>query len=254
MKNGFSLVELSIVLVILGLLVGGILTGQNLIRAAELRNIPLEFEKYQSAENLFKDKYFALPGDMPNATSFWGRADDGTFSDQCASPSTDIGTGTQTCNGNGSGLNDTNNEQFRLWQHLANAGLWEGTFTGVGIANPMEIGGNAPRMKLSNVTMRAPKRFTMYSNPPKVAIRFGLPSSEFGNDGGFLTPEEAWGVDMKMDDGKADTGNVISTCGSQAAYWASPNCLACTTGHWAQPSGDYILSEDTASCVLAIAL
>jgi prepilin-type N-terminal cleavage/methylation domain-containing protein len=49
MKQGFSLIELSIVLVILGLLTGGILTGQNLIRAAELRSITTQHQGYQTA-------------------------------------------------------------------------------------------------------------------------------------------------------------------------------------------------------------
>ena len=72
MRAAFSLVELSIVLVILGLLTGGILTGQNLIRAAELRSVVTEFQTYQTAVMTFRDKYFALPGDMTNATDFWG--------------------------------------------------------------------------------------------------------------------------------------------------------------------------------------
>ena len=72
MKNGFSLVELSIVLVILGLLTGGILGGQALIRAAELRAATTESQRYLAAINSFRDKYFALPGDMAIATRFWG--------------------------------------------------------------------------------------------------------------------------------------------------------------------------------------
>jgi len=83
-KTAFSLVELSIVLVILGLLTGGVLTGQNLIRAAELRAVTTEFNAYQTAANTFKDKYFAIPGDMTNATDFWGSAGgDGTLGDGC---------------------------------------------------------------------------------------------------------------------------------------------------------------------------
>jgi prepilin-type N-terminal cleavage/methylation domain-containing protein len=69
-QRGFSLVELSIVLVILGLLTGGILAGQSLIRAAELRSITTQFNQYVSATQSFRDKYMALPGDMPNATRF----------------------------------------------------------------------------------------------------------------------------------------------------------------------------------------
>src|SRR5438552_4058186 len=79
-RQAFSLVELSIVLVILGLLVGGILSGQSLIRAAELRSVTTEFSRYLAAVQSFKDKYFALPGDMANATAFWGIAG-GTGSD-----------------------------------------------------------------------------------------------------------------------------------------------------------------------------
>lgn len=69
--RGFSLVELSIVLVILGLLTGGILAGQSLIRASELRSVSTELQRYSSAIYSFRDQYMALPGDMLNATSFW---------------------------------------------------------------------------------------------------------------------------------------------------------------------------------------
>ena len=62
-QPGFSLVELSIVLVILGLLTGGILAGQSLIRAAELRSISTDYSRYIAAVQAFRDKYFALPGD-----------------------------------------------------------------------------------------------------------------------------------------------------------------------------------------------
>ena len=55
--RGFSLVELSIVLVILGLLTGGILTGQTLIRAAELRSVTTEFQRFQAATNAAQRHY-----------------------------------------------------------------------------------------------------------------------------------------------------------------------------------------------------
>lgn len=100
MRHGFSLVELSIVLVILGLLVGGVLTGQSLIRAAELRSVSTEFAKYQAAVNTFRDKYFALPGDMNNATSFWGKDNVA-----CAAHTGTAAT-PGTCNGDGNGLSE----------------------------------------------------------------------------------------------------------------------------------------------------
>ena len=67
MKQAFTLIELAIVLIILGLLAGGVLYGQNLIKAAELRAVASESEKFQAALMTFRGKYFYYPGDMPNA-------------------------------------------------------------------------------------------------------------------------------------------------------------------------------------------
>jgi hypothetical protein len=60
---------MSIVLVIIGLLVGGILVGQDLIRAAEARAQITQIEKYNSAVNTFRGKYGYLPGDINAATA-----------------------------------------------------------------------------------------------------------------------------------------------------------------------------------------
>ena len=56
-KCGFTLIELSIVLVIIGLIVGGVLVGQNLIKAAEIRNQIKQMQEYQIAFNTFRTKY-----------------------------------------------------------------------------------------------------------------------------------------------------------------------------------------------------
>jgi prepilin-type N-terminal cleavage/methylation domain-containing protein len=62
--GGFTLVELSIVLVIIGLIVGGILVGRDLIRASEVRSSVSQLEKLDTAVNAFRLKYEALPGDI----------------------------------------------------------------------------------------------------------------------------------------------------------------------------------------------
>src|SRR5579883_2923623 len=66
-EGGFTLIELSIVLVIIGLIVGGVLVGQDLIRAAQVRATISQIEKYNTAVNTFYGKYNALPGDIPAA-------------------------------------------------------------------------------------------------------------------------------------------------------------------------------------------
>ena len=70
LKSAFTLVELSIVLVIIGLLAGGVLLGKDLIQAAEVRAQISQLEKLETEINTFKIKYNCLSGDCTNATTF----------------------------------------------------------------------------------------------------------------------------------------------------------------------------------------
>ena len=140
---GFTLVELAIVLVVIGLITGGIFVGTILVRESQLKAVISEIAKYRSALNAFHEEYHGLPGDLPNATNFWGVAGGaGTGLDQACYYA--VGTGTATCNGNDDGF-ITNNagvpsagvrEDLRAWQHLFNANLIDskvtGTHTGTG--------------------------------------------------------------------------------------------------------------------------
>jgi prepilin-type N-terminal cleavage/methylation domain-containing protein len=234
MRLGFSLVELSIVLVILGLLTGGIITGQSLIRAAELRSVTVDLSKYQAAVITFRDKYFALPGDMSNATDFWGSA--GT----CDSTTsyTDVGSGTDTCNGTGDGVifwrgNGTllgGHENYRAWQHLVNSGLIAGQYTGTTGPSPSAqmtedlIGTNIPKIRYNRglevgVAFRDPNfATTLYEtkndggNMLLMSTR-GHPN-KYIESSGFI-PEDAWKIDTKLDDGKVVSGRVTILRG----YW-----------------------------------
>jgi prepilin-type N-terminal cleavage/methylation domain-containing protein len=70
-KNGFTLVELSIVLVIIGLIVGGVVGGQALVQSAKSQKIIKEVREIQTAWNTFQLQYDALPGDFSEATDYW---------------------------------------------------------------------------------------------------------------------------------------------------------------------------------------
>ncbi len=77
-KNAFTLIELSIVLVIISLIVGGIIGGKSLIKSAEIQNAVKEMARVKTAINTFELQYDALPGDMSNATDYWpGVTNDG---------------------------------------------------------------------------------------------------------------------------------------------------------------------------------
>lgn len=214
--RGFSLVELSIVLVILGLLTGGILGGQALIRAAELRAVSTEASRYVSAAQSFRGKYFALPGDMTNAQSFWGtKANCGA-----AAPGS-----TGTCNGDGDGFVDSpatgaaqTGENFMFWQQLGYAGMIEGSYTGIAGAadiNDYDFGTNAPRSRLSSGGWQAGARTSLVTGSVTNFDGFWRNWIYIVGDGNgtglpLFKPEESWNIDTKMDDGKPGTGKVVS--------------------------------------------
>jgi prepilin-type N-terminal cleavage/methylation domain-containing protein len=256
MHKGFSLVELSIVLVILGLLTGGILAGQSLIRAAELRSVTRDLTRYYTSVWSFKSRFMGLPGDLKNATDFWQIAAGATGND--ATCQNTASTDARTCNGNGDGIVNSNavafGERFRFWQHLANAGLIEGSYTGRdGAAVPGDsmdasfyvIGSNVPAAKLSRSFYAAAYMpatsgdVNYFDGPNGNLIQFtGLGSLP-------LKAEEAWGIDLKMDDGRPAYGavtnfkstgtyaNGCTTTGvSATAEWAVSGSAKCSFTYW----------------------
>ena len=133
-SRGFTLIELAIVMIVIGLLTAGVLMGQTLIRQSELSGVVTTLEKISSVTRTFQKKYQYLPGDLPDATSFWG-IQAGTGNDDVCYLSES--TTQTTCNGNGDGIvnrGHTNtgwHERTRYWQQLANEGLITGRYTGV---------------------------------------------------------------------------------------------------------------------------
>jgi prepilin-type N-terminal cleavage/methylation domain-containing protein len=126
MTAGFTLVELSIVLVIIGLIIGGVLVGQDLINTAGIRAQVSQIEKYNTAVNTFRGKYGYLPGDIPDPTaSQYGFAPRGTL------PGQGDGNGILV---NGvdiwpNGWNQGVGEVMMIWNDLTAAHLIEGSFT-----------------------------------------------------------------------------------------------------------------------------
>src|SRR5882757_5071306 len=70
-EAGFTLVEIAIVLVIIGLLLGGILKGQEMITQARIKNIVNDFNGITVAVTSYQDRYRAIPGDDLNASVRW---------------------------------------------------------------------------------------------------------------------------------------------------------------------------------------
>jgi len=136
--QGFTLLEMAIVIVVIALLAAGVVGGKTIIRQAELRAVLQEYDRHAKSVKEFLDKYRALPGDMSTAATLWGT--DGFCGITTGSS---VPTTTNTCNGNGDGMinyctgtfsctvsNQVIIESLRAWQHLGNAGLTDARYSG----------------------------------------------------------------------------------------------------------------------------
>lgn len=213
--DGFTLVELSIVLVIIGLIVGGVLVGKDLIRAAELRSIASEKERFLTAVYSFKTKYNAVPGDFTAAQTIWG----------AAASCTTAQTTTATCNGDGDGSierrspsGSLGNESFLFWKHLANAGLVPGSYTGVkdGSNIAATTVNNAPQGKIAG-SLWYIEDWGIQTNVSWAwngkylnCFEVGLLVANSDPWGSFLTAAEMSALDAKIDDGKPGSGSLVA--------------------------------------------
>lgn len=234
MKRGFSLVELSIVLVIVGLVTGGILAGQSLIRAAELRSVVDELQHYRTATQAFYDQYKALPGDLDNATQLWQRAS----TTSCTSNSGNAVGTPGTCDGNNDGILSiapsagVSGEMFEFWRHLALAGFITGSYTGKAGAvdrADCDFGTNCPLSRIRNagwggtyLNNSSGGEASAFAIDFTNALTFGGDDTIYA-DTPVLRVEEAWGIDTKLDDGNPGRGKVVAYPSGSTCNTASSN-------------------------------
>jgi prepilin-type N-terminal cleavage/methylation domain-containing protein len=234
-RSGYTLLEVSIVLGIIALLVGGILTGKVLVRASQLQNMTVAVDKYRKAIIQFRDKYRQLPGDMSNAETFWG-------SDaSCPNTPTNSIIKTATCNGNGDGFIGTSTtasvlsqttEWFRAWQQLSDAGLIQGQYTGAVGATTTEglAGVNIPAGKMKGsgwmvyYYLQSATTTTLWGDRYGHLLTFGGYNMGNPSYNPILTPTEALRVDSKIDDGLPGRGAMRARRTA-----AEPNCTATDT-------------------------
>lgn len=248
LKNlGFTLIELAVSLMIIGLLIGGIFTGQSLIHSAELREVIGEKDRYVKALKEFEDKYQAKPGDMNNAETIWGS------DTACPTTLTNTTPKTVTCNGDGNGrigasstagVLSNSYEWFRAWQQLANAGLIEGKFTGVrGPIHSQQavVGVNVPQSKLKEKAgwtllyyLSKNPSSSLFGDDYGHILVFGSQYTNLITQGKALSPSDALSIDQKIDDGLPGRGSIRTyrTGGTPP----QPNC---TTNDVTQDAATY---------------
>jgi len=272
--KGFTLIELSIVLIVISLIVATITAGSSIIHSAQLKSVISDISEFKTAINLYQDKYDALPGDHRNAYDYFSGGDrlicgyDNSAQDD-------------GCNGNGDGIihEHFSGESLKAWQHLQQADL---------ITGRVKVNLTAARYRFPTVDPNhtangeTPPYYTPSIPPSKVkghgengysfahTNMHGRVGSLFGrvgnsimlggkslgasayNSGPSLNAADAYSIDKKIDDGAPNKGNVISTgthnipgtCTTNGPWWSAGNTMG-------QPwSSLYTLEDTTISCLI----
>lgn len=233
-QAGFTLVELAIVMIIIGLLIGGILKGQELISNAQVTSTASQIKAYEAALTTFRDSYNAVPGDMAAPTT---RLPNCAAGSPCANP----GTGNGRIAEIPSAGAVAGSEATTFWVHLAAADLIGGVdYTNAGLAwgqslPAAEIGGGFTvgfAAATANLTGASPA--TAISGHYVSLRQDGATGVAASNANAALRPTQAARIDRKLDDGVADTGSVLAAgtngaagCYNNPAYNENLSTLEC---------------------------
>lgn len=231
-QKGFTLIELSIVVVVIALIVSGVIAGQSLVRQAELRDILSKSIIYKTAINTFLLKYNYLPGDMPGFSQYYP----GVVS------------------GNGDGVvkapNGNHGSAESMWLQAMADGLFNGQLHTYSDRKDLLV------LKPNNYVFRFGLACAGGGIPHKHSFLLLSVSSGAGfanyNGGSCyyfinqnftaVTVKEAYNMDLKADDGKPSIGKIASRL---PVNMAGPNCVS---------SGEYNLTgaADLKKCGLYI--
>ena len=255
-SQGFTLVELSIVIIIIGFLIAGIAAGTSLINQARLNSVITDMQNYQTAYNTFLQRYSGAPGDLKNASSYFSN---------CAEVNSE-------CDGNGNGLitghQFSPGEIHKAWRQLALSNIISAGIAQIpdgGWGGVETLGSTVPTSRVSgagyvmmgdgqfgestwnayspfnNNTINSADGSTNAIFIAKVTDVWGLGFSVFKT-------EDAFNLDKKIDDGNVSGGDFIGgatgnfrtftgvelnddeTCVSGGIYDLTVTDLACVSG------------------------
>lgn len=237
--HGFTLVEIAAVLIIIGIIITGIVSGQELVRTSRLNSVISDIQNHLIAINKFKDEFNALPGDINRATALWATTDDGNADDQILTHDT---------------------EALDAWEHLADSNYIKGSFPGRDEdgsdtdGNNVTVGVDVPasNIKGTGYWLRYETIDDGYAYENANYIKYARPDTASGATGdelgGALTPEDARTIDLKMDDGISGQGDIyaVNSVSAQNSATTDDDCVgdpAPSTG-----TDNYQLTNDIQSC------
>lgn len=233
-NRGFTLVELSIVIIIIGFLIAGVAAGQSLIKQAQLNSLIDDITEMNTAIHTFKMTYGYLPGDFPNATAYWP-------SEAC------YNFGSISCNGNGNGLIDY--EDSFAWDHLNQAKIMLSTY----YPQPNFPTGDK-LIRYGHGTVAHIQSWAIFyygndlNNKNVINIYTDATYPSFNYPNSFI-PADLSNIDIKMDDGNPSSGKLMTDGPS------SPGCTLEADGvtpnnYYSYPYNDakYALGNNNTGC------
>lgn len=195
-KSAFSLIELSIVLIVIGLLIAGITGGASLIKSSELRSVMSEARGYAVATNAFYSQYDSLPGDYNIAVG---------------SESTYLGNNNGNIEFAATAATIPGSEGAVAWYALRQIGAIDDALTFAASSGSQTPGTNIPSSKIKS----AGWIFSFVNSQNTVVLTRATSGASDGEEADdiatpALLPSDALSVDSKIDDGSANTGKVRS--------------------------------------------
>lgn len=264
--KGFTLVELAIVMTIIGLLIGGILKGQELLENARVTATMAQVKSFEAAVSTFRDIYGGLPGDLKDADTRipgctancthnltgggGGRVGDGFIGDKTLIEECGY-VGTLT-----SPISSVHQEDALMWLHLLKANLISGVSDEMlktatpnaawGVTHPAaKVGGGfhagSEGEPMGCYIYIDDTSGLLLSLSPFVSDSAFIDSA--GTPQGVLTPVRAEQIDRKMDDGIPNKGSVFTIGEENKCYEAGT-----------YPAYKYMGSSPTKSCSMVFSI
>jgi prepilin-type N-terminal cleavage/methylation domain-containing protein len=206
-QAGFTLVELAVVMIIIGLLIGGVLKGQELIANAQVTSTVAQIKGIDAATTTFRDMFDVMPGDMATPAA--------RLPNCAAAPCNIAGNGDSLVNQGGGFAAAPAVEELGFWAHLNAADLlsglnpigglvWGGNFPAAEIGGGFHVGFSPGNVALTAgsapaANMRRGHYLALHNTPGGAVAATGV-----------ITPNQLFRIDSKLDDGQPLTGNVTA--------------------------------------------
>ena len=240
-KQAFSLIELSIAVIIISIISAVTFVANDLRKSAAIRIVAVEVEEINIALTNFYETTNGVAGDFNRAAQFW--------QSDCAAKSIE-------CNGNGNNIIEAYSESHLAWYHLYLGNFYVGNFSGTGDGDDKTQTAN---INVAEAAIKHAQYAIIHYHWPEfpdehIILLAGKTIGDIGKNA-IIDPNTAFSLDEKIDDGKPASGNVYGRNGYNDD-WYSSNCIIDNNGNRVansenkDPTWEYNMNISGHECIL----